>query len=115
MRTKKRCTAEQFALAVRDRQYTPERQEAARRVLVDGESVAVVAEESNRSVASVRQVVQLIFGDVQKLFRSVNPARTPRPGFVIYTVEIPELASAGLLAGVDAAGGMILEERVNGT
>lgn len=42
MRTKKRCTAQQFAQVVAGRQFTPERLEAARMVLVDGLPIAEV-------------------------------------------------------------------------
>lgn len=114
MRTKKRCTAEQFASAIRGRQFTPERLAAARRVLVDGATVREAAEESGRTEASVRQAVQLIFNVVAAQFATANPERAPRPGFVILTVEVPELACSGMLAGVSAAGGIVLEERRNG-
>ncbi|MDD3610667.1 MAG: TrfB-related DNA-binding protein [Halothiobacillaceae bacterium] len=114
MRTKKRCTAEQFDSAVRGRQFTAERLMAARRVLVDGATVREAAEETGRTEFSVRQAVQLIFNEVKAQFASVNAGRAPRPGFVILTVEVPELASIGMLAGVSSAGGIVLEERRNG-
>jgi sensor domain CHASE-containing protein len=113
MRTKKRCTAEQFDQAVKGRQFTPERLEAARMVLVDGLPIAAAATATDRSNASVTQVVQLIFAEVQAQFRTVNPNRAPRPGFVILTVEVPALASAGMVAGVSSAGGVVLEEKRN--
>lgn len=115
MRTKKRCTAEQFDRVVRGRQFTAERLAAARSVLVDGLPIAKVVETSGRTEASVRQVVQLIFSEVQAQFQTTNPSRAARPGFVILTVEVPELASVGLVAGVSAAGGIVLEERRNGS
>lgn len=114
MRTTKRCTAEQFEKAVKGRQFTEGRLAAARRVLVDGETVAAVVENSGQSVFSVRQGVQLIFDLVKAQFEPVNPDRKARPGFVILTVEIPELASAGLLAGVATAGGVLLEKITHG-
>lgn len=115
MRTKKRCTAEQFDRVVKGRQFTEERLAAARAVLVDGVPIAKVVEQTGRTPASVRQVVQLIFGEIQAQFQTTNPSRPPRPGFVILTVEVPELASVGLVAGVSAAGGVVLEERRNGS
>ena len=114
MRTKKRCTAQQFAQVVAGRQFTPERLEAARMVLVDGLPIAEVAEATGRTKASVTQAVQLIFNEVRAQFRTANPSRKPRPGFVILTVEVPELASVGLVDGVSASGGVVLEERRHG-
>ena len=114
MRTKKRCTAEQFDRVVEGRQFTEKRLAAARAVLVDGVPIAKVVEENGSSEASVRQAVQLIFGEIQAQFRTTSPNRPPRPGFVILTVEVPELASIGLVTGVSAAGGVVLEERRNG-
>lgn len=114
MRTKKRCTAEQFDLAVHGRQFTSERLAAARRVLVDGVPANEVAEQSACPVNSIRQAVRIIFSEVEAQFRTVNPSRAPRPGFVILTVEVPELASVGMLAGVESAGGVLLEEKRNG-
>lgn len=84
-------------------------------VLVDGLPIAVVAAATDKSKASVTQVVQLVFAEVEGQFRTENPKRAPRPGFVILTVEVPELASVGLAAGVAAAGGIVLEERRNGS
>ena len=114
MRTKKRCTAEQFDLATRGRQFTAERLEAARRVLVGGEAANDVALSSSVPVNSIRQAVRIIFAEVERQFQTVNPSRAPRPGFVILTVEVPYLASAGMLAGVASAGGLLLEERHHG-
>ena len=111
MRTKKRCTAEQFDLAVRDRQFTDARKAAARRVLVDGEAANDVASTSDVPIHSLRQAVRMIFSAVEAQFSTVNPARAPRPGYVIFTVEVPELASAGLVAGVASSGGIVIGER----
>ena len=83
-------------------------------VLVDGLPIAVVADATEKSTDSVTQVVQLVFAEVERQFRTDNPNRAPRPGFVILTVEVPELASVGLAAGVAAAGGIVLEERRHG-
>lgn len=111
MRTKKRCTAQQFEQVVAGRQFTTDRLKAARMVLVDGMPIADAVEATGRPTASVRQAVQLIFNEVQAQYRTMNPSRSPQPGHVILTVEIPALARAGLVAGVSAAGGLVLEER----
>jgi hypothetical protein len=111
MRTKKRCSAEQFDLATRGRQFTSERLAAARRVMVDGETANDVASSSTVPVNSIRQAVRIIFSAVEAQFATVNPSRAPRPGYVILTVEVPELAAVGLVAGVASGGGIILEER----
>lgn len=111
MRTTKRCSAEQFDVAVAGRQFTPERLKAARLVLVDGVTVAAAAEATGRTHASVTQAVQLIFNEVKAAFKTVNPNRSARPGFSILTVEVPQLAVPGLVAGLSAAGGLVLEEK----
>lgn len=80
-------------------------------VLVGGLLIAEVAEATGRTKASVTQVVPMIFSEVQAQFRTVNPPRSPRPGFVILTVEVPELASVGMVTGVSVAGCVVLEER----
>lgn len=82
-------------------------------VLVDGLPIAAAVAATAKSKASVTQAVQLIFAEVEGQFRTENPDRAPRPGFVILTVEVPALASAGMLAGVSSAGGIVLEERRN--
>jgi hypothetical protein len=114
MRTKKRCTSRQFDKAVAGRQFTAERLMAARMVLVDGIPIAQAAVAAGRSRASVTQAVQLIFGEVTAMFSSANPERAARPGHSIVTVELPLLAVPGLIAGVVAAKGVVIQERQHG-
>lgn len=114
MRTKKRCTAQQFEQAVNARQFGDERVAAARRVLVDGVSPIEVAKTSTISLMSIRRAVHLIYEEVESQARRLTPARTPRPGFVILIAEVPELASAGLRAAVESVGGLLMEEKNGG-
>lgn len=87
---------------------------AARMVLVDGVPIAQAALATGRTHASVTQAVQIIFREVTAMFSSVNPGRAARPGHSIVTVELPLLAVPGLIAGVVAAKGIVIQERRHG-
>ena len=114
MRTKKRCTAKQFDKAVAGRQFTRERLMAARMVLVEGVPIAQAAATTGRTHASVTQAVHLIFKEIVAMFSTTNPERAARQGHSIVTVELPLLAVPGLIAGVVAAKGIVIQERHHG-
>lgn len=80
-------------------------------VLIDGIMTPTAAEGTKRTHASVTQAVQLIFNEVMASFKSVNLDRSDRPGFAILTVELPDLAVLGLVAGLAASDGLALKEK----
>ena len=104
MRTKKWCTAEQFDLAVANRQFGDARKAAARLVLVDRLPTTEVAETTGCPIQSLRRAVQLIAKEVEAL-----PAG-PRPGYTILKIEVPEPVGVEIAAKVAASKGKILEE-----